>query len=555
MSFSNNVSGNFLRLSELLKKISYSARRFLLVVSGGLLTGLTLVFPEIGFLEWLTLVPVGIVLIVRASDKEIRFRSLYLDGLIFFYSFFLTCFHWFTYLYPLDFVEGMTKGGALAVVLVAWLGLSLFQAVLSAFSFVLIGVIFRTRFCERFIFSLPFVAAGIWAIFEWSQTLGWWGVPWGRLPIGQTEYLVGLQNASLFGSYFVTFMLVAVNFWLAYVLLYPPKIKVGILTVAALLIFQYASGVLLWFSNDVTKGEKIKVACIQGNISSAEKWDNSSFYNTLENYSRYTIQAAEQGAQLVIWPETSFPYDISKGGYAIYAESFCMLAKQCNIYLLVGSYVTDEQGNLLNSLVGFTPEGEQIEDVYSKRHLVPFGEYVPMKTLIQTLIPPLAELVLSEGEIYAGEGAQTVEIGNGVKIGGLICFDSIYEQLTLESVRDGAELICLSTNDSWFIDSKALYMHNAQAQIRAIESGRYVARAANTGISTVINSRGEVTDELEPLVGGIIVSDVYATDENTLWRFLGNGFVYLLMLSCALIIVDNSVFKFTKKIKHNALTL
>ena len=543
---------NFLeKISNKTTKISYTAARFYLLVLSGLLTGLTLVFTEIGFVEWITLVPVAAVVLIRASDTEVKLRSLYLDGLVFFYSFFLTCFHWFVYLYPLDFVDGMTKGGALAVILVAWLGLSLLQAALSGFAFVLIGLVFRSRICIRFPLLKVFSAAGIWAIAEWSQTIGWWGVPWGRLPIGQTEYLWGLQNASILGSYFVTFMLVSVNFLLAMALINPPKIKLGVLCATVLILFQYGSGAILWYLKDVSQGEKIKVACIQGNISSAEKWDSSSITKTLTNYQRLTEDAANQGAELVIWPETAFPYDIGEGGYSAYSDYFASLSNKYDIYIMVGAYVSDEDDNLLNSLICFTPDGEVLDDVYSKRHLVPFGEYVPLKKFIQTFIPPLAELVLSEGEIYAGEGSQIIELDNGIKTGGLICFDSIYEQLTLESVRDGAELICLATNDSWFIDSKALYMHNAQAQIRAIESGRYIARAANTGISTIINSRGEVISELEPLVDGFVINEVYANDQKTFWSIIGNLPIFIFVLGEAYILIDEIVFKIKRKKMSN----
>lgn len=535
---------NFSRITDTFKDVSYKKMRYILILLGGILTGLTLVIPEIGFIEWITLIPVAIVLLHRASDRTIKLRSLYFDGFVFYYSFYLMCFFWFTYLYPLDFVEGMTKGAALAVVIVAWFGLSLLQALLSAFSFVFIGVLFRSRICRKISILKPFCAAGLWAIFEWTQTIGWWGVPWGRLPLGQSEYIIGLQNASLFGSYFVTFMLVAVNFLLAYVLFTPNKIKLGVIVASALLVFQYGSGAVLYFTNDVTEGEKIKVACVQGNISSSEKWDTSSLSKTLKVYTQYTAEAAEQGAQIVIWPETAFPYDIS-GDYSIYAERFAKMSKDHGIYLLVGAYVSDETGSPLNSLICFTPDGEQMDTVYSKRHLVPFGEYVPLRPLIQTLIPPLAELVLSSDDIVPGEGAQIIETNEGISLGGLICFDSIYEELTLESVRGGAELICLSTNDSWFIDSVALDMHNAQAQLRAIESGRYVARAANTGISTVINPRGEIISELGALVDGLVINDVYATDRATVWSVIGNGFIYLLM-TASVFIVSDRVFEAIK---------
>lgn len=517
---------NFSRISDIAGKIAYKRIRAFLLILGGLLTGLTLVFTKIGFLAWITMIPAAIVLLVRASDREVRFRSLYLDGFLFFYSYYLVCYHWFVNLYPLEFIDGMTKGGALAVVIVAWFGLALLQALMGGCVFVLTGILFRCDLSQRFPLLRAFVAAGLWAAFEWSQTIGWWGVPWGRLPISQSEYLVGLQTASWFGSYFVTFLIVAVNFLLAHTLLNLPKWKLGVTIAACLLVFQYAAGTLIWFTTDVSRGEPIKVAAVQGNISSSDKWSEDSNKITLEVYSGLIKEAAEQGAELVLLPETAFPYDLDSENYAYLDKGFCESAKSLGIYLLVGAFTVEGEKDSLNSLVCYTPDGVRLDTVYSKRHLVPFGEYVPMRPLIETLIPPLADLVLSSDDIDEGEGTKIIDAG-GIKIGGLICFDSIYESLTYDSVRDGAELICLGTNDSWFSDSAALYMHNAQAQLRAIENGRYVVRAANTGISTVINSRGEVIAELEPLVSGNAYATVYANDVNSVNTNLGNFFVHL----------------------------
>lgn len=539
----------FSQISDFLIKRSNSTLRFIFLMLGGALTGLTLVFTKVGFIEWITLVPMALVLLVRASDRGVKLRSLYLDGFVFYYSYYLVCYHWFIYLYPLEFIDGMSKGAALAVVLLAWLGLSLLQALMGGVVFVMSGALFRCHLCERFPLLRVFVAAGAFAVFEWFQTIGWWGVPWGRLPLGQAEYLVGLQTASLFGSYFVTFLILAVNLLLAYVLISPDKLKIGCITAASLLVFQYGVGTLLWFTTDVTAGEEIKVSCIQGNISSSEKWDANSNTRTKETYRKLIIEAAEEGAELILLPETAYPYDMDSPDQTLLEEEFCNIARSCDVYLIVGTFTVEGEKDSLNSLVCYTPEGKRADNIYSKRHLVPFGEYVPMRPLIETLVPPLANLVLSSDDVDAGEGSKIIDAG-GIKLGGLICFDSIYEQLTYESVRDGAEIICLSTNDSWFSDSAALYMHNAQAQLRAIENRRYVARAANTGISTVINSRGEVIGELGPLVEGRVTATAYANDSMSLCTVIGSGFVYAL-LACALVLI---VENFVNKIKINKKT-
>ena len=540
---------NFLKLSENLTSIAHKKYRYILLAISGILTGLTLVFPTVGFIEWITLIPMCAVLLVRAADDRIKLSSLYLDGFIFFYSFYLVCYHWFAYLYPLEFVDGMTKGAALAVVILAWFGLSLLQALMGGVVFVMAGLLFRCRFCNRFPISRVFVVAGLWAIFEWSQTIGWWGVPWGRLPIGQSHYLIGLQTASLFSSYFVTFALLSVNCLIAFALIYPPRFKISIVTAAAVLLFQYGAGALIWFTTDVDEGDPLKVACIQGNISSSDKWSADSDIKTTEVYTRLINDATREGAELVLLPETAFPYNFDTKSYAHFNGMFSNMSENLGIYIVVGAYTVEDDKNSLNSLICYTPDGERLDTVYSKRHLVPFGEYVPLRPVIETLIPPLADLVLSSDDIDPGEGANVITAGE-IGLGGLICFDSIYEELAYDSVRSGAELICLSTNDSWFSDSAALYMHNAQAQMRAIENGRYLVRSANTGISTVITPRGEVIEQLEPLVEGNIYATVYARNNTTPCTLIGNFAVYALLLAFAVILTDGVICNIINRQKN-----
>ena len=151
----------------------------------------------------------------------------------------------------------------------------------------------------------------------------------------------------------------------------------------------------------------------------------------------------------------------------------------------------------------------------------------------------------------AGEGAQLMNV-SGLNVGSLICFDSIYEGLTLESVREGADVIFLSTNDSWFTDSAALDMHNSQARLRAVESGRYIVRAANTGISSIITPKGEIVERLGALEEGYIMGDVYARDSRTLYSYIGNIFIYILIVCfLSLIIYEqiilNKILKKSKK--------
>ena len=502
------------------------AKRLLALAVGGLLTGFTLILPVIGLLEWITLVPVLLFVLMLASDRRLGLGALYGYGVFFFACYYLVVFHWFINLYPLDFVPDMTKGGALSVVLLGWIGLSLFQAAQGGCIFVLCGLLFRTELVRRVPLLKPFTVAALWAIYEWWQTIGWFGVPWGRLPLGQAKYLIGLQTASWFGPYFITFLLVAVNGLVALIVWQRAWLRTAGLAVAGILLFQYGAGTALYLGYR-DAGEAIVAAAVQGNISSHEKWNSSMNARTTEVYERLTAEAAANGASLVVWPETALPYTIYEDGARWRWVS--SLAQEHDVTILVGAFYDDEDAsNLLeyNALFCFLPDGSVCETVYAKRHLVPFGEYVPLRPLIETVTPALAELVLSAEDIAAGEGAAIMDSPAGA-LGGLICFDSIYDALTRESALDGAQILCLATNDSWFTDSVALDMHNAQAQLRAIETGRYVVRAANTGISSVISPQGVVLDEKEPLVEGLAMAEVCERDTMTLYTRIGNTFVVL----------------------------
>lgn len=528
-----------------------STRLGLLAVSG-ILTAFTLVNSDLGLLQWITMIPLGLVLISMVSDEKIRFRQLYGYGLFFFMCFYVVVYHWFIYLFPLDFVDGMSPVGALVVVLAGVFGLSLLQAVTAALVFFVFGILCRGRTAKRCPILIPFFAAGLWVILEWSQTIGWIGVPWGRLAIGQTGNVIGIQTASLFGSYFITFLIVAVNFLIAFGIFRLDSIdkekalRLPIILSACLLVFQYGAGALIYSLNAGCKvKDSVRVAAIQPNISSNEKWSVAMSQKTFECCEKYTAAAVNAGAEIVLWPESAIPYSLEEGKMA--KDFVSGLAKKYNVTIIAGGFMNAQEDAEYNALVCFLPSGEALEDFYAKRHLVPFGEYIPMRSLFTALIPPLTQLVLGGYLLEAGEGAQIIEI-DGLKVGSLICFDSIYETLSLESISEGAEVIFLATNDSWFTYSAALEMHNAQAQLRAVETGRYVVRAANTGISSVITSKGDVTDSLGALKGGFVIDDIYPTSTRTLYSYIGNSFVYIvILLVLTTAFCDNFIRKTMKK--------
>lgn len=500
-----------------------------LLFAGAILMAFTVSYPsEIGFLGWIALVPSAIAILRLATDETVRLRRMYGIGLLFFWCYYAVVFQWFLALYPMEFT-GMTKPAAAFVVCAGMFGLSFLQALFSGFSFVLLALAARSRAVRRFPMMLPFLCAAVWVLAEWFQTVGWWGVPWGRLAISQTAWLPAVQSASLFGSYFVSFLLLIVNFLIAYAILHRKEkqvLRVSCIVAAGLFVVNLAAGMILLSVNS-DGGETHKVAAVQGNISSQDKWDIDSLPKIMEIYRKYSLEAAKDGAELIVWPETALPKTLSaSSSLQDYVRS---VAAESGAILMVGAFDQSEDGLDENAVYTVYPDGRIDETVYVKRHLVPFGEYVPLRNFVMAVFPPLAEVGMLEDDLAVGTDPGVVDIDGFGKVGSIICFDSIYDTLTRDSVLDGAELMVLPTNDSWFRDSTALRMHNAQAVLRSVESGRYLVRAANTGISSVISPVGEVKEQLGALQSGYIVSEVSLRDGLTLYTRIGNLFVWLCM--------------------------
>lgn len=523
---------------------------WLLLLSGALLLGVCIQFPVLGILEWVALVPSGLAILTKATDPGIRLRHMYGYGFCFFGCFYLVNFHWFLYMYPLTFA-GLSNAASAVVVLVAWIGLSALQTIGAALLFPLFALAVRGRFLSGKSILHPLLFAAMWAVREWIQAnMGWAGVPWGRLPLGQTQLSLTLQSVAFFGSYFVTFLLVAVSMLLADLLLHPERTRLcGILAVSLLGGNLALGGIRLLTRPE--EGEAVPVAAIQGNMSSLEKWSGSSSAIAAERYESLTREAAQAGATLIVWPETALTVSIDRS--AVTQAWISRLAQETGTTILVGAFTTGENKGQYNSIVAFSPDGSMNTTVYNKQKPVPFGEFVPYRELVMVLIPPLADIGMLENDLLVGDYSAVFDLDIG-RIGSLICFDSIYESTALDSVRRGAQVLAVSTNDSWFQDSRGVWMHNAQSSLRAIETGRYVVRAGNTGVSSVIDPTGRVLAELNPLLTGYVPGKIRLCNEQTLYVRTGNLFAYLCAALCAAAILARPVDNVLQRLRRRAVS-
>ena len=483
------------------------AKRFLYLTVSGILSGICMAFPSVlgAIIEWVAFIPAALA-VYSAIEKRVSLSAAYLGGFWLVYSQHVIVYHWFISFYPLDFT-GMSKPAAAGVVVVAILGLSFLAAIFGGVWGLVTVLVSRLDTVRRYPVLVPVLASCGYVLNEWIRTKFWFGVPWGRLPLGQlTEGTpIFSLSASWFGSYFVTLLIVLVSFLLAQAMRLG-QFRLRGSVALALVVANLACGVIIALI-PTSAGETVRVAAIQGNINSRDKWDPN--VSSIEIYCDLSREAAMDGAELIVWPETALPYEIAENGSVVVAIS--SISKEFGCAVIFGCFDYDDSGAPRNILRMIDECGVLSDTVYVKRHLVPFGEYVPMREIIMAVFPPLGEIGMLEEDLAAGDGSElySITVGeNSFLAGGLICFDSIYEELAYSSAADGADLLCVSTNDSWFEDSRAVYMHCAQSRLRAIETGLPIVRAANTGISAIITPKGNVVDDIAPLVRGYIVSDV-----------------------------------------------
>ncbi len=516
----------FKRIHFIFRKIM-SSEPFWAVLSG-VVTAISSMYSSAAFLAWLSLIPYFIML-YRCTESGTEKKHLFWFGFLFGCSYNIPLFSFFYTLYPMDFV-GLSPQSSLFFILLAQIGLSALYSIAHGLLPCILRLQRRRGCAARYPLTISFSIASLWVLLEWCQTQTWMGVPWGRLAVSQYRLTPLIQSASLFGSYFVSFLLVLFNALLAFFFyLYFYKNTLTNKSQRAVCILCAASvflGNLLY--GTVTLGmEKsadkiISAVVVQGNISSSKKWEENGLDIAVERYLGMTKELSEEEpTDLIVWNETCIPVALNR--YPTLYEQIRDAAMESGAILLVGAFYEDETGEY-NGIYAFYPDGTVSSQPYFKRRLVPFGEYMPFPSWFQSVIPVLDEINLLESSLMPGTESNLFVTDFGM-IGGLICFDSIYETLSLESVRDGAELLALLTNDSWYDNSPAVYEHLGHAVMRAVENGRSMVRGANTGISAMIDANGKILAESQPLVAEVIRGDVKIYSHRTLYSYVGNVLV------------------------------
>ena len=536
-------------------RLLFRRLRPLLLVFAGALFALPLLFPAVSFLGFVLMIPATLLIFPDYLNKEnsspLRADR---DGFLLMSGFFLLVFHWFYGMYPLSFLGVFTPIEALGAILLCHIGLSLLQSAFFALIFPLLYLI-RKALPDRTVpYFLSPLFASLYTLAEWSQNLTWAGVPWGSLALGQYEDLAFLQWASLFGSHYLSFILVLVNGYFATACLTLNKARLSsfykekkprvFATFALLVTLIHIGGGAILYAVPKEESSSVRVGLLQLGISS----QGAGIVSTYEAYltgERLIKEGAENGVTVFVWSETAIATNLITSPYA---KMLSVLSEEYGVTHYVGSFHNSGVGETFahkNVLYRITPDGTVDSVRYEKRHLVPFGEYLPWRPFFEAVLPSLTKL-LRDPEFTAGEDATVFQDGTASP-GALICFDSIYPSLATDSVKNGADYLILSTNDSWFSGSLALYQHNGHAVLRAVECGRTVARCAGTGISSFISAKGDILSVSKENESVCLVGDISTYSDYTLYTCIGDLFILLNFLFVTLLPLSFFLCKRRKK--------
>ncbi len=387
----------------------------------------------------------------------------------------------------------------------------------------------------------------LWVVLEYARTHLFSGFPWELLGYSQYRNLSLIQVSRITGVYGVSFVIMLFNVLVYEVLVwwYDTKsvrtAKYPLLLTKATVTLLLITGILVY--GDITvngtlalterPGRALTVGLIQGDIDQSHKWDPAYQGSTLSSYLSLSQRACDQARpRLLIWPETSTPFFFQSE--SLFRAPMVDFVRSNKVYLMFGSpafdYVKDGI-DYFNSAFLMTPDG-RIAGRYDKRQLVPFGEYLPLRRIFFFF----KKLTGSIGDFTAGRRDNLLRFGK-VRIGTLICYEIIFPGLSVDDVRNGANLLVTITDDAWFGRTSAPYQHLSMSVFRAVENDRFVVRSANTGISAVISPTGEVLASTKLFVPAFIDHKVRLLDTDTFYTRYGDLFVFICFIVLAVFMV------------------
>ena len=393
------------------------------------------------------------------------------------------------------------------------------------------GGFIALRLVRRFGFAGLWAFPFAWIGLEFARSVLLSGFPWVLFGYSLAGSTTLMQAADLAGVFGLGFLLVTANVSLyrAGECLMRREYRVGAIFIAglaAILLFLAAYGThRIGELGARPSGGSLRVGIAQGGIDQNRKWDPDFQGETLAIYKELSREARSKGAEVIVWPETAAPFFY--GWEREQSREVDRVALEGGIPLIFGApwFSPSEGGKYYNSV--FILNGRSVpEGRYDKRHLVPFGEYVPLKSILFFVRK------LTEGgeDSSAGTVPALLPVAGGLA-GASVCYEAVFPGIIRESVLSGAQWLVNVTNDAWFGDTVAPLQHLAMARMRAVEFRRPIVRAANSGVSALIDTRGVATETLGLFRAGTLVGEIVPRSGETLYAKTGEIFA----ISCTII--------------------
>ena len=368
--------------------------------------------------------------------------------------------------------------------------------------------------------------AAFFVIFEWLRSFFLTGFPWNLLGSTLAFSDILIQAAGLGGTYFLSLLvlLAAGAPFLYFNSKSKKRLKISASIIVVILVFLGSFGYFKIKAHPRQASSTI-IRLVQPAIPQSLKWNAAALSDNLEQYIKLSQLPGFENVDFIIWGETAFPYAIEQD---IYHRQMLQYAIPPQGYLITGALryedIQNEQYKVYNSLF-ILDKSNKIVAIYDKFHLVPFGEYIPLRKYLPEWIKPIANAI---GSFEKGLGPEVIKIPEYPSLGGLICYEVIFPHQILDNNNRPQWMVNL-TNDGWYGDSAGPYQHLVAARLRAVEEGITIARVAGSGISALISPLGIVLDQIGLHKNGILdIALPIETEFSTTYSRLGNNVILLL---------------------------
>ncbi len=497
-----------------------------------LLTGLLLSLAMPGRFGWWPLAFVALVPLLQ-SALDLPPRRSCLHGLAAGFLYHLALLYW------IIIVLGRYGGIPLFLSLPALLLLALYMGLYMGVFCGLVGLLVG-KYWDHERSAMPLLvwsAPIVWVGLEWLRGRLFTGLPWMDLGYALYRQTRLIQAADLGGHHLLSFCIVMANALIVGMISGGKHGSQGrplctggrrvVLFACCALVFTVGYSFTRYRQVEMGMRRCLRagITVVQGNIAQDAKWTGAWRQKTVDTYLDLSSRALERNiTELVVWPETALPFYPSRNPLF---DDVVHLAVSKNIFLITGSPWIETDGSTkgeaaaaryYNSALLVTPQG-RLGGRLDKRHLVPFGEYVPLRRYLPFFEP----LVESVGDFTAGKPAPPLTAGS-IRAGTLICFESIFPDIARSFTAEGANLLVGITNDAWYGRSSAPVQSLAMSVLRAVENRRGLVRAANTGISAIVDPLGNLRHETRLFETAFLSATLPLMTEKTLFVRFGHHF-------------------------------